>query len=269
MSVHFTPDDRADALRRLLDALQTDERLAGVVIVGSGAVGFEDAYSDIDLAVVVTREADVEPVFRDWQWRVWSVLPVRHAFESLRGPNIFLFGLLLDNYLEIDASFQSLCDLMARRGRWQVAFDRSGDIEGILCASWDAQPTPDVAAEYRRWLLSIWYYVTHVAIHARRGHWWRAVLDLEDLRQRAVVLAGLRHGVETQHFRDVHRLPADFQAALAQTLVARLEADEIRRALHAAVDCFFGEACALDAQLGLDLAAPLEATLRAYLAEWD
>jgi predicted nucleotidyltransferase len=261
----FTPDERQAVLEQMLAALQTDDRIAGVIVVGSGAVGFEDEYSDIDLAVVVHQARDVRSVYDHWRAQFKTLLPVRHEFEAPRGPNILLFGLLLDHFLEIDASFQCLDDLTARRARWRVAFDRSGQITPIMQASWDARETPDIQATYLRWVKSIWYYITHVAIHVERGHLWRAVLDLEDLRHRAVVLAGLRHSVETEHYREVHRLPPDFLAGLEHTLVTHLDEIEIMRALRAAVDCFFTEAKALDLLLGLDLAPALETDMYAYI----
>jgi hypothetical protein len=207
----------------------------------------------------------VRSAYEHWRAQFKNLLPVRHAFEAPRGPNIFLFGLLLDHFLEIDASFQCLDDLIARRARWRVAFDRSGQITHIMQASWDARESPDIQATYLRWVKSIWYYITHVAIHVRRGHLWRALLDLEDLRHRAVILAGLRHSVETEHYREVHRLPPDFLAGLEYTLVTRLDEAEIMRVLRAAVDCFFSEAKALDSLLGLDMAPALEADMHAYI----
>jgi predicted nucleotidyltransferase len=61
----FTPQERQQVLNRLLAALQTDPRIVGVLIVGSGTAGFQDDYSDIDLSVVVESEGDVLSVFRE------------------------------------------------------------------------------------------------------------------------------------------------------------------------------------------------------------
>lgn len=265
MSRLFTPEERQQTLDQMLTALQTDDRIAGVLVVGTGAVGFADRYSDIDLAVVVHTAADAPPVYDYWRAEFKTRLPVRHDFEAPRGPNIFLFGLLLDHFLEIDASFQCLDNLVARRARWCIAFDRSNRIAEIMQTSWDTREEPDRQEQYLRWLKSIWYYITHVTIHAQRGHLWRAVLDLEDLRHRTVILAGLRHDLETRHYREAHRLPPDFLDALQGTLVTSLDEADIIRALRAAIDCFFHEARALDALFGLNEAPPLETAMWEYL----
>ena len=51
---HYSPAIREAILNRLLTALQSDTRVTGLLVVGSGAEGFEDVHSDIDLCAVTT-----------------------------------------------------------------------------------------------------------------------------------------------------------------------------------------------------------------------
>jgi predicted nucleotidyltransferase len=76
MSVWFSPEEREEILNRILDALRADERIAGALIVGSGAVGFDDDYSDIDLSVVVAEEDNVHPVFCKYREIFEKLLPI-------------------------------------------------------------------------------------------------------------------------------------------------------------------------------------------------
>ena len=69
----YTPEERQQVLDTLLNVLKGDGRIAGVLVVGSGAVGFKDDYSDIDLSVVMTSEEDVESVFHDWDFRCHAI----------------------------------------------------------------------------------------------------------------------------------------------------------------------------------------------------
>ena len=48
----YSTEERENALNLICDALRQDDRVAGCVLVGSGAVGFADEFSDIDLHVV-------------------------------------------------------------------------------------------------------------------------------------------------------------------------------------------------------------------------
>lgn len=260
----FTPQQRQHTLDRLLAALETDPRITGVIIVGSGAVGFEDDYSDIDLAVVVGAEADLTPVFREWKGRVEELFDVLHYFETIYSPRSLLHGFLLQGFLEVDLGFVCLADLSARRARWKVAFDRSGTIEDVMRTSWKQRPQPDVQALYLKRLNSIWYYITHTAVALERGRPWMALRHLEEIRNRTIELAGLREGLETRHLRQEDHMPAGLLDELAQTL-ASVASSDIARALRVATTCFFRQARELDQVLGLDLAAELEGKLQVYL----
>ena len=137
----FSPAERAGVLRTLIHSLRADERIAGVVIVGSAAEGFDDRHSDIDLSVVAEHRDDVEPVFHEWGDRVSAILPVVHRFEARYAADSLLFGFLLENFLEIDMGFLWLGNLVAKRSRWEVAFDRSGEIRDVMARTWETRST--------------------------------------------------------------------------------------------------------------------------------
>jgi len=265
----FSPEERQQVLDRILAALRTDSRIAGVVIVGSGAEGFEDGYSDLDLSVVVAVDDDVLPVYREWKSRIQELFPVVSCFQTAYGPYSYLYGFFLDNFLELDVGFLCLNNLRAKRGRWKVGFDRTGKIECIMQSSWAGGERPNIQEIYLSRLNSIWHYITHVVASVERGQPWRALHYLEEVRNRTVELAGLRRGLETRHFRQVDQLPEECRFELQQTLVSSTEATDIMRALRKATTCFFREAQALEETLGLTLASSLEVKLREYLDLFD
>lgn len=95
----YTPKERQRTLDCLLDALRADNRLAGVLVAGSGAVGFTDDYSDIDLAVVVKQSEDVKLVFDDWGTTIANLFDVLICAPTQRAPNIFLYAMLPEWFL--------------------------------------------------------------------------------------------------------------------------------------------------------------------------
>lgn len=76
----FSADERREILDRILLNFEDDDRITGVLVVGSGAVGFDDDYSDIDLCIVIAKEADVFNVLRDWKGRIEDLFPVIQNF---------------------------------------------------------------------------------------------------------------------------------------------------------------------------------------------
>jgi hypothetical protein len=261
----FTEEERHDTLEALLGALRQDERLAGVILVGSAAEGFDDRFSDIDLTVVVADQYPVADIFSAWITRIAGLFPVVSSFEVNYAENMFLGGFLLDNFLELDIGFLSLRDLFAKRSRWQVAFDRSDQIEGIMRASWEKRSETGLEIEYRRLLDSIWHYISHVTISVARGHTWRALHYLEIVRTRAVEMACIGRGLDPHHFRPVHQLPSEFLDGLQETLLVDTSDEKIYRALEKAAALFFAECHAIDQILAKDLSTELHTRMKTYL----
>jgi len=265
MSVWFSSEERADILNRILDALKTDDRIAGVLIVGSGAVGFDDDYSDIDLSVVVAEEDNVHPVFCKYREIFEKLLSIIGHFEVVYGNYSYLHGFFTDSFLELDIGFVCLSELVAKRGRWKVAFDRSSKIEEIMQSSWKNKAPQDIKAIYLRRINSIWHYIIHVVVALKRNQQWKALHYLEGIRNQTIELAGLHKGLVTDNFRQVDQMPKDFLSGLQQTLVICLDANEIMRALRIATNSFFNEAKNLDNILELDIAHKLELKMTEFL----
>lgn len=268
-TAHYSPTTREEILNRLLTALQTDERLAGLLVVGSGAEGFEDEHSDIDLCAVTTSADDVRSAFKDWGVKINEMLPVFHSLESVRGANVYLWVIFLENFLEIDICFLCLDDLRATRNRWKTVFDRSEKIEDIMQSSWKNRPKPDLEEAYHTRISSIWHCIKHAAIAVQRKQPWRAIFELELIRDRAIELRGLREELETKRFRHVDQMSEEFLERLEGTLVLSLRSTDIMSALKAATACFFREARHFDEMLDLRIAESFETKMKAYLALFE
>ena len=264
-SSHYSSATREAILNRLLTALRSDNRLAGLLVVGSGAEGFEDDHSDIDLCAVTTSADDVRPAFQEWGVKIREMLPMFHSLESPRAPNVYLWVFLLENFLEIDLCFLCLDDLRATRKRWKTVFDRSGKIETIMQSSWENRPKPDLEEAYHSRLSSIWHCIKHATIAVQRQQPWRAIFELEQIRNRTIELRGLRQELETKRFRHVDQMSEDFLIGLEQTLVLSVRDVDIMNALKAATACFFSEARQYDEILNLELARSFETKMKAYL----
>ncbi len=262
---HFSPTERQDVLNKILSSLRKDPRVTGVLIVGSGSVGFEDVYSDIDLCVVITKTEDVKPTFLAWGDKLRQMLPVFYCGQSVRGPNSFLWVLLLEFFLEVDVGFLCLDDLEARKERWLTDFDRSGKIEETMQRSWDARVKSNLEDVYDQRVNWLWHKVIHGTVAAQRGQMWRALSELEQIRNQTIELRGIREGLETKRFRNVDQLPHEFLFNMEKTLATNLSKPEIMRAIWYSTECFFLEAKNWDELLNRDLAAKFEKKLKDYL----
>lgn len=237
----FTPFDREKILQQILAGLEPDHRILSVVLVGSGAIGFNDEFSDIDLVAVVDPQYPATDIFQDWVQRLRDDQPVIEWFEISFNADNHLAGFLLDGCLEIDFGVVTPGELVAKRPHWRVVYDRSGKVNAQLQWSWVSHQTAGVLETVEQYRRSTWHYITQTAFSVQRGQLWRAMHNLEEVRNRTIRLAGLRYGLETSHFREVDKLPEDIRVRLATTLVQNATAAEIMRALKQTVALFFQE----------------------------
>lgn len=265
----FSPLERQQFLELLHNQLSQDPRILGAVLVGSSAVGFTDRYSDIDIYGVVTDGVDAKSVFEDWVAKIRSLRPVIRNFSSQPSPDVWLAGFLFEDYLELDISFQEAYKLNARKEKWQVMFDRSGELEDRMKTSWENRPVSPTIENYTVLLNDIWYYIVHTEVCSVRGHAIRAAYYLNYVRDFCVRLAGLLEDVETSESRQVHLLPAEFKDELEKTLISSFELAEMQRALMAGYKLFFKLAAEMDRRLGENHSSRLEEQIRAYLALWE
>jgi predicted nucleotidyltransferase len=261
---------REALLTRLLDALREDGRLAGVVLVGSGAAGFHDEESDLDVVVAVADGHDATAVYQEWGSRLEQRLPV--LYRARQGPFQLanrLHGLLLDAggpLLELDLSFAPVAEVRALRPQWKVLFDRTGDVRARMAAP--PPPPPPLAAS-----LQLFDQACHGLLQGRkalrRGRVWYAALMLQEVQERTLRLACRVRFPEARGYEGAERfvddLPADLLAALAATAVP-VERAALTRALRRAATVLLAEARALYRQAG---AAFPEAFATALLRHLD
>src|ERR687889_2826309 len=121
----FTAEEREELAERVSRLLGNDDRIEGVVIVGSLA-GQSDRWSDIDIEVIVADDEELPAVTAEWVGNLYDLLPVVHHFETAFGDTL-VRGFLLENLLEVDLAFER-AERFSIWGPARVVFDRSGRV---------------------------------------------------------------------------------------------------------------------------------------------
>ena len=208
----YTPEERDEVAERLLALLREDERVERAELAGSGATGFADRWSDVDLIVIAAPGVDQQELADDWIQRVYAAVSVVHHFAVAFGEH-HVRGFLLEDMLEVDLGFQPT---VSEEGEW---------------------PGPDADSEAGFG----WHDALHAGVAIARGHPWRAQYYIGLLRWRTLALATDRFGVEFSEYKGVDELPADFLAELEAALPRSLEHGELVRAAQAATSAFLAE----------------------------
>jgi len=225
------PQNHRIIVDRFVAACRADERVAAAFLVGSYALGTADAYSDLDLRLVIADEA-----YEDF-------VAGRAAFGRLLGEPAFLEDFDLPNYVFLIFPDGAEVELALSRESqishifdepYQVLLDKKGVLVGAVPprrGPAQARPAQQAAqaaqAEQietlRRQVYWFWHDLSHFITALARGQLWWAYGQLEALRLYCVNLARLRHnfldtGVGQEGYFKVERaLPAEQLSSLQAT----------------------------------------------------
>ena len=227
-------EEHRERLRSVRDGLRPAPELLGLAAGGSFITGEMDAYSDLDLVVVVAPSA--------WP----GVLDRRGAMAARLGPLLAAFTgehvgeprLLICLYgpplVHVDLKFVHLDALAERVEDPVLLWDRTGDVRRRLEATPARYPQPNL-----QWIEDrFWIWVHYAATKLARGELFEALNMIAYLRDRVLgPLALLEAAARPNGLRHIETLAPRRIPALRATL-AGLDAPEIRQALEAAIVCY-------------------------------
>lgn len=229
------PDSRSRLRDSLVDLARHDEDVVGAALVGSAARGAEDEWSDIDLVLQLSPDAD-EPavVDRFTQW-IDAEEGTADTLDVMAG-GVRYRVFLLRSSLQVDISF------------WPHDEFRATTSEGFQLIFGSANPpTRPAEPDLNRTIGMGWLYALHARSALARGNLWQAVTMVDDLRNQILALACARHGLNAWHGREIDRLPADELAAMARARPTEVTREAIAASLHISIELFLTEITRHDA----------------------
>jgi hypothetical protein len=240
----FSPEERERLRDSLVSGAHTDERITGAALTGSAALGGEDRWSDIDLALGVVDGAELGQVIADWTDRMYQSHGAIHHVDVTRGATVYRVFLLAST-LQVDLAFSPAAEFGAIAPTFRLLFGT-------------AEEQPAAAAPGAAQLIGLgWLHALHARSSIARGRVWQAEYMVSGLRDHALALACLRHGVSASQGRGMDRLPPEVTAGITGALVCSLDIAELRRAFRVASAALLVETAQFDAGLASRLAGPL------------
>jgi hypothetical protein len=240
----FTPDERERLREELVAAAKADGRISGVAITGSAARDALDRWSDIDLAFGVADPTRLREALGDWTDRMHNEHGAVHHFDVTRGPWVYRV-FLLRSTLQVDLAFAPAVDFGALGSTFRLVSGSAVDLP---------QPPPPAAEE----MIGLgWLYALHSRSCIERGKSWQAEYMISAVRDQALALAALRHGLPAAQGRGFDKLPVDVRSRFEGALVRSLEVGELKRAFRAATACLLDEIGHSAPALAAELSDPL------------
>jgi hypothetical protein len=240
----FTIEQRSALHEQVLRLAEQDDRVVAGAAVGSLAIGRGDRYSDLDLTFGVADHVAVSQVLDEWTATLGEASGAVKLADLEHGPAIYRV-FLLPEALQFDLSMTAASRFRPAGPRFRLLFGETAAGEETASAP-PARlfiPIPAVAADIFGWGV---IYALHARACVERGRVWQAEHYVSAVRDHALSLACLRHGVTVVQARGYDDLPAETLARFADTHVARLEPAALRSALGASVRALLREGAEAD-----------------------
>jgi hypothetical protein len=225
----FTTEERQSIQERILEIARADRRIVAGALLGSLAQGASDRWSDLDLTFGLAAGTSMDAMLADWTAHMVREFDAVQLFDLPRLTSIYRVFLLPSN-LQIDLSFTPATDFGALGPKFTLLFGKAVE----------RTPIPKPSAQH------LFGLAPHHALRARicieRQRFWQAEYWISDLRDTALSLACLLHGLEESEARGFDRLPPQTLVLGQAAIVCSIDRDELLRALSAAVELLLHEA---------------------------
>lgn len=231
----YSKVERDTHFQQVIQHLQTDTGVQGVVQLGSGAAGYQDQYSDIDLMVAARTGADPQSIKQHLAGYFLQLSPV-FIKEKQFGPDIYLLIVLLENQLEFNVSVAPFNILPVRSPLWNVVADRDGQLLQRMETEHERFISSPIQYETGDIPFEFVYASLALEKELKRNNPIYALKMLETLRELTLTAQALKEGRNVHQFKAYHTLDRSFVEDYLQTYPASVDPVSIRRAkqsLHA------------------------------------
>lgn len=238
----FHEIERRDVMDYIVSVAEENEHIVALITVGSGAFGYTDALSDLDMVVAIDKDENMEHVMDYIHAQLNKRLNFIYQKQALeRRLQVYVS----DHYLEIDIGYGAYTRAAAHRKDWKVIFDKTGTVDERMRNSWIKHENEPKLDRYNQKLAecadSVWHHLMHAAVAIKRRQPWRAAAEIEIARNLLIELLGCRYGLDTSRNRDVDKFPETVLAMLHKTLVSNLEQESLWINLLTLTDAVYTE----------------------------
>jgi len=247
----FTIERRALIRSKILERAAQDRRIVGAAITGSGAAGAEDQWSDIDLAFSLADRIELPPLLSEWTTYMYTEFSAIHHLDVPSGAWLYRV-FLLPGTLQVDLAFVPTAEFRPLAPTFKLVFGSANE------------PRPFTPPSAESLIGLGWLHALHARSCIVRARLWQAEYMVTGVRNYALALACVRHGLPAVYGRGTDQLPSEITAKFDLALVQCLNAKELTRAFQVVIDGFIGEVRCADETLAdrlQETAAILKETL--------
>ncbi|TDQ41160.1 nucleotidyltransferase domain-containing protein [Aureibacillus halotolerans] len=235
----FTESERAHTLSAYVAFAKEIDAVLGIALVGSGARGFRDSYSDIDLLTVVKEPDDVskvQPIVNRYFKQTQHIqFQKTYTHEEDIWVTCYLFG----NHLGVDLGLWSLKKLRATKPHWRILFDRDDILSARLTATAPQKLSPSMTTFIDEALSMCWQFFRNAAVSIQRKDVIKARHDMDVLRQHVIDIICLSHGIQHDNNKVINTINDPLVKALKNTYETSFDKKGLSHALRSLETVYF------------------------------
>ena len=235
----YTVQDRSELLNELVEKAKNIKEVQGFILVGSGAKGFRDEYSDLDVLVVVEESVDVEKVhdnllkFMEKNYKILKSKIYKHEED------IFVTCFFLDNYLELDLGVWSYNKLKATKPHWRILFDNKDNIKEKLQQSLKKHDTPEANEIANYSLTYIWQFIQGTVVELKRSNLIKAIKNLDVFRDDIIKILCVKNGIYYDYDKNINSINSEFVQRLKETYEIAMTVEIVSKRFTEVVELYF------------------------------
>ncbi len=226
----YKETDREELLNKIAGFMQESSAFEGLLQIGSGATGFADIYSDIDLMAGCGDADCVKDADRQLR-QFFAELGACHIENRAWTSTALGLSVYFEDGLSADISFMPTSELPIRSPRYRVVFAKTENFVDVLNAA--AQRFAESSQRYGiddsihyRFVNELRY----VEIAILREQFIFADIALSNARQLLLSVETVAEGKKLHQFKEYNNLSQSFLELLAETYPKNRTYEDIRTA---------------------------------------
>ncbi len=242
MNSIFSPQDRQNVLDYIVNVSLECNKIVALVQVGSGAIGYNDDWSDLDLVIAIDAKESKADAMDYIHQKIVEKYEIAY-FSQQEERNLQCY--VLSNLLEIDLGFGAYDSAAALKPEFSVLFDKSGIVNDKMVKSREGMGERIYGEKQKKDIEKacngIWIRMMHAAVAIHRNNYFRAVGELEYIRKTYIELVGDRYRFESNMNREIDKLPEEEKTEIKKTYIMGESAEELWGSLLKLTELIYAE----------------------------
>lgn len=213
----YTERQRDELCEKITEFMLAEPEFEGLLHIGSGAAGYADIYSDIDLMAGCT-DGKVVNIANEKLLMCLESLGAVYIDRRRWSDSVLGLSAYFENGLSVDISFMPVEALRVRSGCWKCLFSKSVRFtDQIEKSAENLQVDPKNFGIDDSIYHKFVYAMRRCEIATLRGEYIYADMALSEARQYLLYVEAAREGKKLHQFKRYQSLDRDFLEELVQT----------------------------------------------------